>query len=277
MQSAKKEIRDTLAGYYTPEEINVFARYLLEKTVGVSSVKLLAEWDRKLTTEQQEQIRQMTARLKNYEPLQYILGECYFSGLQFHVRPGVLIPRPETEELVMRIAEEWSAKAIRLLDIGTGSGCIAVSLATLLPLSKVSACDISAEALEIARLNAASNRVIVDFQHKNILEESLSETFDVIVSNPPYVLEKEKEVMEQNVLRYEPALALFVPDADPLLFYRRIGLLAFEALTAEGTLYFEINQAYGKETKELLHTIGFGEVELYRDCFGKDRIVKAKR
>ena len=277
MQSAKKEIRDTLAGYYTPEEINVFARYLLEKTVGVSSVKLLAEWDRKLTTEQQEQIRQMTARLKNYEPLQYILGECYFSGLQFHVRPGVLIPRPETEELVMRIAEEWSAKAIRLLDIGTGSGCIAVSLATLLQLSKVSACDISAEALEIARLNAASNRVIVDFQHKNILEESLSETFDVIVSNPPYVLEKEKEVMEQNVLRYEPALALFVPDADPLLFYRRIGLLAFEALTAEGTLYFEINQAYGKETKELLHTIGFGEVELYRDCFGKDRIIKAKR
>lgn len=277
MQSAKKEIRDTLAGYYTPEEINVFARYLLEKTVGVSSVKLLAEWDRTLTTEQQEQIRQMTARLKNYEPLQYILGECYFSGLQFHVRPGVLIPRPETEELVMRIAEEWSAKAIRLLDIGTGSGCIAVSLATLLPLSKVSACDISAEALEIARLNAASNRVIVDFQHKNILEESLSETFDVIVSNPPYVLEKEKEVMEQNVLRYEPALALFVPDADPLLFYRRIGLLAFEALTAEGTLYFEINQAYGKETKELLHTIGFGEVELYRDCFGKDRIIKAKR
>lgn len=277
MQSAKREIRDTLAGYYSSEEINVFARYLLEKAVGVSSVKLLAEWDRTLTTEQQEQIRQMAGRLKNYEPIQYILGECTFSGLRFHVRPGVLIPRPETEELVLRIAEEWRGKAIRLLDIGTGSGCIAVSLASLLPQSKVSACDISAEALEIARENATSNRVIVDFQQKNILEESLPETFDVIVSNPPYVLEKEKEVMEQNVLRYEPALALFVPDADPLLFYRRIALLAFEALTSEGTLYFEINHAYGKETKELLHTIGFGEVELYPDCFGKDRIIKAKK
>lgn len=277
MQSAKKEIRQALAGYYSSEEINVFARYLLEKTVGISSVKLLAEWDRKLTTEQQEQIRQMTGRLKNYEPIQYILGECYFSGLVFHVRPGVLIPRPETEELVMHITDEWAGKEIRLLDIGTGSGCIAVSLASRLPQCKVSAWDISAEALEIARENAASNRVFVDFQQKNILEESIEETFDVIVSNPPYVLEREKKVMEQNVLRYEPVVALFVPDADPLLFYRRIATLALQALSPEGTLYFEINQAYGKETKELIHTTGFSQVELVQDCFGKDRIIKAKR
>ena len=277
MQSAKKEIRQALAGYYSSEEINVFVRYLLEKIVGISSVKLLAEWDRTLTTEQREQFRQMTGRLKNYEPIQYILEECNFAGLVFHVRPGVLIPRPETEELVLRIAEEWKGKEVRLLDIGTGSGCIAISLADRLPQCKVSAWDISAEALDIARENAVLNSVIIDFQQKNILEEPIGETFDVIVSNPPYVLEREKEVMEQNVLRYEPAIALFVPDADPLLFYRRIATLALHALTPEGTLYFEINQAYGKETTELLQTTGYSHVELIRDCFGKDRIIKAKR
>ncbi|MDD4637595.1 MAG: peptide chain release factor N(5)-glutamine methyltransferase, partial [Bacteroidales bacterium] len=197
--------------------------------------------------------------------------------LIFHVRPGVLIPRPETEELVMRITDEWAGKEIRLLDIGTGSVCIAISLASRLPQCKVSALDISMEALDIARENASLNSVVVDFQQKNILEESIDETFDVIVSNPPYVLEREKEVMEQNVLRYEPAVALFVPDADPLLFYRRIATLALQALSPEGTLYFEINQAYGKETKELLHTTGFSQVELVQDCFGKDRIIKAKR
>lgn len=277
MQSAKKEIRQALAGYYSSEEINVFARYLLEKIVGVSSVRLLADWNRTLTAEQREQFRQMTERLKTYEPIQYILGECYFSGLVFHVRPGVLIPRPETEELVMRIAEEWKGKEARLLDIGTGSGCIAIALADRLPQCKVSAWDISAEALDIARENAVLNNLSIDFQQKNILEEPIGETFDVIVSNPPYVLEGEKEVMEPNVLRYEPAVALFVADADPLLFYRRIATLALQALTPDGTLYFEINQAYGKETKELLQTIGFSQVELVQDCFGKDRIIKAKR
>lgn len=277
MQSAKKEIRQTLAGYYSSEEINVFARYLLEKIVGVSSVGLLADWDRTLTAEQREQFRQMTERLKTYEPIQYILEECYFSGLVFHVRPGVLIPRPETEELVMRIAEEWKGKEARLLDIGTGSGCIAIAIADRLPQCKVSAWDISLEALDIARENAVLNNLSIDFQQKNILKESIEETFDVIVSNPPYVLEGEKEVMEPNVLRYEPAIALFVPDADPLLFYRRIATLALQALKPEGTLYFEINQAYGKETKELLQTIGFCQVELVQDCFGKDRIIKAKR
>lgn len=277
MQSAKKEIRQALAGYYSSEEINVFARYLLEKIVGVSSVGLLADWNRTLTAEQQEQFRQMTERLKAYEPIQYILGECYFSGLVFHVRPGVLIPRPETEELVLRIAEEWKGKEARLLDIGTGSGCIAIALADRLPQCKVSAWDISTDALDIARENAVLNNLSIDFQQKNILEEPLGESFDVIVSNPPYVLEGEKEVMEPNVLRYEPAVALFVPDADPLLFYRRIATLALQALTPEGTLYFEINQAYGKETKELLQTIGFSQVELVQDCFGKDRIIKAKR
>jgi len=277
MQSAKKEIRQALAGYYSSEEINVFARYLLEKIVGVSSVGLLADWNRTLTAEQREQFRQMTERLKAYEPIQYILGECYFSGLVFHVRPGVLIPRPETEELVLHIAEEWKGKEAHLLDIGTGSGCIAIALADRLPQCKVSAWDISAEALDIARENAVLNNLSIDFQQKNILEEPLGESFDVIVSNPPYVLEGEKEVMEPNVLRYEPAVALFVPDADPLLFYRRIATLALQALTPEGTLYFEINQAYGKETKELLQTIGFSQVELFQDCFGKDRIIKAKR
>lgn len=277
MQSAKKEIRQALAGYYSSEEINVFARYLLEKIVGVSSVGLLADWNRTLTAEQQEQFRQMTERLKAYEPIQYILGECYFSGLVFHVRPGVLIPRPETEELVLRIAEEWKGKEARLLDIGTGSGCIAIALADRLPQCKVSAWDISTDALDIARENAVLNNLSIDFQQKNILEEPLGESFDVIVSNPPYVLEGEKEVMEPNVLRYEPAVALFVPDADPLLFYRRIASLALQSLTPQGTLYFEINQAYGKETKELLQTIGFSQVELVQDCFGKDRIIKAKR
>lgn len=277
MQSAKKEIRQALAGYYSSEEINVFARYFLEKIVGVSSVGLLADWNRTLTAEQREQFRQMTERLKTYEPIQYILGECYFSGLVFHVRPGVLIPRPETEELVLRIAEEWKGKEARLLDIGTGSGCIAIALADRLPQCKVSAWDISAEALDIARENAVLNNLSIDFQQKNILEEPIGETFNVIVSNPPYVLEGEKDVMEPNVLRYEPEIALFVPDADPLLFYRRIATLALQALTPEGTLYFEINQAYGKETQELLQTIGFCQVELVQDCFGKDRIIKAKR
>ncbi len=277
MQSAKKEIRQALDGYYSSEEINVFARYLLEKILGISSVGLLAEWNRTLTAEQREQFQQMTGRLKAYEPIQYILGECYFSDLSFHVRPGVLIPRPETEELVLRIAEEWKGKEASLLDIGTGSGCIAIALACRLPQCKVSAWDISSEALDIARENAALNNISIDFQQKNILEESIDGAYNIIVSNPPYILEREKEMMEPNVLRYEPAIALFVTDGDPLLFYRRIAVLAMQALSPDGTLYFEINQALGKETKELLQTIGFSQVELYQDCFDKDRIIKAKR
>jgi release factor glutamine methyltransferase len=220
------------------------------------------------------------SKLKKEIPIQYILGETEFFDLKFKVNNKVLIPRPETEELIEWVLKNSKLKTqnskLNILDIGTGSGCIAISLAKNLPNAEVYAIDISSEAIKIAQKNAEINKVSVNFIETDILKiEELQYTFDIIVSNPPYVRELEKEKMHQNVLANEPHLALFVENDNPLLFYDKIADLAKSYLTKNGNLYFEINQYLGKETVDLLKSKGFNTIELKKDLFDVDRMIKA--
>jgi release factor glutamine methyltransferase len=220
------------------------------------------------------------AELKKQKPIQYILGETEFYGLPFLVNENVLIPRPETEELVALILAEGKGKReegkVRILDIGTGSGCIPIALKKHLPEAEVSAIDVSEKALALAMKNAELNQVDFHFRLQDILAtDDLESSFDIIVSNPPYVRHLEKIEIQPNVLQYEPHLALFVADDDALLFYRKIAALAQKHLTPKGKLYFEINQYLGKETVALVESFGFTEVRLHQDIYGNDRMVSA--
>ena len=221
-----------------------------------------------------------TERLKAQEPIQYILGETEFYGLTFKLTKDTLIPRPETEELVDWILSNESFHQVpcRILDIGTGSGCIAVAVAKSLPVASVSAIDISQEALEIATANALENEVLVAFHKKDILKvTNLKQTYDVIISNPPYVRELEKTAMRSNVLEYEPASALFVTNEDPLVFYRKIAQLALESLSPEGWLYFEINEYLATEMSILLAQLGFMKIEIKKDFRAVPRMIKCQK
>ena len=223
-------------------------------------------------------MKSILQRLEKYEPIQYIEGKKYFSGREFFVRQGVLIPRPETEELVELAAQACKPNA-KILDIGTGSGCIAISLAKKLPEAEVHAWDISEAALEVAKQNNEQLSASVHFEQHDILTYLATgeEAFDLIISNPPYITESEKAEMEANVLAWEPSIALFVPDNDPLLFYRRIGELALRMLTPNGKLFFEINRAYGDATKQLLCNQGYKNIHIQKDLSGNDRFVYAER
>ena len=217
-------------------------------------------------------------KLQHEIPIQYILGTTYFYGLEFNVNENVLIPRPETEELVELIIKSNlktpKFNNLKILDIGTGSGCIAISLAKNIPDAQVFAIDVSEKALATAKENAVLNKVSVTFFQKNILETSdLEQQFDIIVSNPPYVRNLEKAEIKRNVLENEPHLALFVEDNDALLFYRKIADLATRSLSPEGKLFFEINQYLGKETVELLEKMHFKAIELHKDIYGNDRMI----
>ncbi len=216
------------------------------------------------------------SELKTEKPIQYITGEAWFYGYRFEVNENTLIPRPETEELVEWIVESIKneVSSIKILDIGTGSGCIPISLKKEIPNAVVSAIDVSEKALEMAKKNAVDNEVEVNFMLKNILEtELLNEKYNIIVSNPPYVRNIEKQEIKKNVLAYEPHLALFVEDNNALLFYRKIAELALTGLTPNGKLFFEINQYLGKETVELLDNLGFKNIELHKDFVGNDRMI----
>lgn len=217
-------------------------------------------------------------RLEQHEPIQYIIGETVFFSIPFLVNKHTLIPRPETEELVAWILEDAKNKdrILKVIDVGTGSGCIAISLAKELIDAEVSAIDISEGALEVAKRNANTNTVHVNFAVQDILKvEKLSENYDVIVSNPPYVRELEKKMMQENVLAFEPETALFVDDKDPLVFYRKIAELALSHLKDEGYLYFEINEYLGLEMTELLRQIGFTNCLIKKDSYGKERMIRA--
>ncbi|WP_264531097.1 peptide chain release factor N(5)-glutamine methyltransferase [Flavobacterium sp. N502540] len=221
----------------------------------------------------------LVLQLKKEVPIQYLLGKTHFYGLDFEVNENVLIPRPETEELVEWIINENSggtkSKKIKILDIGTGSGCIAISLAKNLPHAEVYAIDVSKKAIATAKRNAVRNKVEVTFMLQDILEtEELKHNFDVIVSNPPYVRNLEKKEIKKNVLDYEPHLALFVEDNDALIFYRKIAELARENLLQNGQLYFEINQYLGKEMIDLLEKMNFKNIELKKDIYDNDRMIK---
>ncbi|MDR3268915.1 MAG: peptide chain release factor N(5)-glutamine methyltransferase [Tannerella sp.] len=277
MNESAAYIRDSLKSLYPPEEIRSFSRRIMECVCGLSPVQQILRKDKQLSHTEKERIREIVQRLGKSEPIQYVLGETSFYGLVFEVNPSVLIPRPETEELVDHMLRTPTPAGMRVLDVGTGSGCIAVALAKRLTGATVFAVDISDAALETAKRNALRNGVSVQFMQADILSEPASSfpVFDRIVSNPPYVKESEKAGMHPNVLNYEPHQALFVPDDDPLLFYRRIATLAREKLTDNGSLFLEINAACGAIVVEMLHEKAFREIELMCDLSGKDRFVKA--
>jgi release factor glutamine methyltransferase len=284
-----KQIKDLfqseLKELYEVEEIDHFFFMLTEFYLSVNRLQLALNPEIIVTNEKNELFKEALKSFKNYLPIQYIIGETEFFGLPFKVNSSVLIPRPETEELV-----EWILKRqvtnknqLRILDIGTGSGCIAISLAKNLPNAKVYALDISNDALKIAIKNAQLNHVNIEFIKANILNSNAWNSefknlkFDIIVSNPPYVRELEKEQMKANVLNNEPHLALFVDDDNPLKFYKAITQYAVDNLSAQGDLFFEINEYLGSQMFQLLKEYGFSNIELKQDIFNKDRMIKATK
>ena len=272
------EIRDALRGHYPDSEALSLAKMLLTEAFGFSTLELYGGKDKEISGNRLRDLHEMLSRLKKNEPIQYIIGTESFCGLTFEVNPNVLIPRPETQELVRWIEADWKSVPCRILDIGTGSGCISISLAKFLEDAKVESWDISEGALQVARRNCVRNEVEVLLRQQDVLSAvPEGELYQVIVSNPPYICEKEKVDMDANVLDWEPETALFVPDADPLLFYRKIAELGVSMLCEGGALYFEINRAYGEETLRMLEGLGYRQLELRKDDFGNDRMIKACR
>ncbi|MGE0079512.1 MAG: peptide chain release factor N(5)-glutamine methyltransferase [Bacteroidales bacterium] len=271
-------INSRLSDFYPSTEIQSIRRLIIEDIVGIPHYQVHLMPDKIIDNETSEKVIATLQKLEAKQPIQYILGSTHFMDLPFRVNPSVLIPRPETEELVSWIIESNNVESPRILDIGTGSGCIAIALAKHLPNSQVSAIDISADALSTAQQNATDNCVDINFINTNILDipRIAGAPFDIIVSNPPYVRELEKQQMDDNVLNFEPHLALFVKDNDPLLFYRTIAQNASAWLKSGGKLYFEINEAFGNQTKDLLTASGFTDVEIRNDINGKDRMAFGK-
>lgn len=269
-----------ITSVYEENEAKSIVYLLLEHYLNLSKIDILLD----NFVNQPFDFQDIIIRLKAQEPVQYIIGETEFYGRKFKVTPDTLIPRPETEELVQLVVSSWplavgsvAQSPISVLDLGTGSGCIAISLACELPNAQVYAYDISEKVLKIAKENANRNNVNVIFEQLDILNfpPSSFSPFSIIVSNPPYVMNAEKSEMEQNVLDYEPHLALFVEDSNPLIFYKSIAEFAFKNLIINGLCIVEINQAFGLETAELFWNQGFRYVEVVKDMFGKDRMVKA--
>jgi release factor glutamine methyltransferase len=268
---------EKLTPLYDVMEAESFFNITLTALKGWKRVDVALNPEAELSTEEIEQWNAVLSQLEEQKPIQYIFSTTHFYGLDFEVNSSTLIPRPETEELVEWIIHENKRGGVtKILDIGTGSGCIAVSLAKNLPDAQVFAIDVSEEALKVSQRNAVANAVHVTFIQQDILTaETLPKQFDVIVSNPPYVRNLEKAEIKQNVLDYEPHLALFVDDNDALIFYRKIALLAKANLPKNGRLYFEINQYLGTETVQMLEDYGFTNVALKKDMYGNDRMVSA--
>lgn len=270
-----RELWRTLEPLYGNGEARAVTDYVLDVCFGLSKADIMCGAVEEMTAEKTAELNKIFGRLTEGEPVQYVLGRAEFSGRRFNVRPGVLIPRPETEELCAWItADSKAADCPKVLDIGTGSGCIAITLQLNMPESKVTAWDISADALDVARENAQLLGANVNFVRQDALNAKPEGEWDVIVSNPPYICEKEKKDMAVNVLEHEPHTALFVPDADPLLFYRAITRLAVQTLSKGGRLYFEINPIYADDTCRMMRDEGMTAVELRSDMYGKQRMAK---
>lgn len=275
MQSAIEYIRTELQNFYPDTEIRSFINLLISKVTGFNRTQIVVNKNTKISDEQRFLIQSFVEKLKKNEPIQYILGETEFYGLTFKVNDSVLIPRPETEELVEWVKSE-NENPQSILDIGTGSGCIAISLKSLLPATTITAFDISEKALETATENARLNQVDVKFEKTDILNNQLqNKQWNIIVSNPPYIPENEMSEILPNVLDYEPHLALFVPDNDPLLFYRKIAQFGKSHLTAGGKLYFEIHRDAGDSCVQMLRNAGYEDIVLRRDIFGNNRMIRA--
>ena len=278
IREGKRQLLAGLTAIYQEREAKAIADKAVGRLTGLTRVQLLLDKDKILAPEQIRQLAKWQSELSRHRPIQYVLGEAWFMGLSFFVEEGVLIPRPETEELVHWILETMDGKTGNVLDIGTGSGCIAIAIAKHHPKLNVSALDKSAEALRIARQNNRRFATAVRFRQLDILssdEKDFPEKCDLIVSNPPYVTADERKGMHQNVLAFEPEMALFVPDSEALLFYQKISGIAAKTLKNGGYLFFEINENFGKEVVGLLEHSGFSAIVLKKDLQGKDRIVKA--
>ncbi len=274
-----------LTPLYEAGEAKAVVRWLLDVRFGLSMADILCDKVSELPQAAQAELEAMMARLADGEPVQYVVGLADFCGRQFRVAPGVLIPRPETAELCQWVLEgrdeRGEARGYTLLDIGTGSGCIAITLAAEMPQAEVTGWDISEVALGIARENAERLGVDVSFEQRDILDSSRStlhaSLYDIIVSNPPYIEPREREGMERNVLDYEPHIALFAPEGNPILFYQRIADLAVRALKPGGSLYFELNPLTASSVGNYLTQIGFSRIEIRQDAFGKNRMLKATK
>lgn len=271
------QLKTDLQLLYDASEASAIAHELLHHITGLSKFERLIQKEQTLTSAQQDFFNQAKQRLVNSEPLQYIIGVQWFMGRAFEVNKHVLIPRPETEELVQWITNDWKNKAnIRILDIGTGSGCIPISLKLQLPQAHITTGDISAEALQVAERNALKHDAEIELMEIDFLDErtwQYLEQYDIIVSNPPYIPASEKPNMHRNVLDYEPELALFVPNKDPLLFYRKIARFAQTHLKQDGAVYCEVHKAHAYETKELFEQF-FNHVALRKDMNENERMVK---
>ena len=289
----------SLTPLYDAGEAQAIVRTVLDVKYGMTLTDIICGKVNELSSDEERNLEEIITRLQNGEPVQYVLGEADFAGRTFHVEPGVLIPRPETAELCQWIEEEVSSLDAddpkQILDICTGSGCIAITLGLTIPNSEVTGWDISEDALRIAQGNVEmlkARNVRIEYQDALMLpkaaeaaeiseaaeaESSLSKSWNIIVSNPPYICEKEKADMEKNVLEHEPSIALFVPDEEPLKFYRAIAEYASSALKSEGALYFEINPIYEKETREMLEELGFKDIKTKEDAYGKKRMMKAMK
>jgi release factor glutamine methyltransferase len=276
--NAYRQATNELNPIWGASEAQSIARIVVAKVSNLKLHEVSLSKNVSLTPSQLLKLNEYLKDLKQQKPIQYVLGETEFYGMTLNVTPSVLIPRPETEELVQWVISE-SKWASRFLDIGTGSGCISIALSKAFPTATIVATDISPLAIEVAQSNALLNQVNVDFLLNDLFSDTLydilQQPFNVIVSNPPYVMESEKESMHRNVLQYEPEAALFVPNDNPLLFYRRIGQVARPLLVDTGLLFFEINEALAPQTKSLLEGIGFKKVILKKDINGKDRMIMA--
>lgn len=281
MKKEQQYLQEQLQTYYSSGEAKAIARMVFETRFHYTLMDYCLGKDREFSEEERTDFENIVSRLLEKEPVQYVLGQAEFCGLTLGVEPGVLIPRPETEELVQWVASDATAPGRhRILDLGTGSGCIALALSSLLPGARVSACDVSEAALAVARKNALKLQLSVTFFYENILEPVLlsgPEVWDIWVSNPPYICFREQSEMSGNVCDYEPHSALFVPDDDPLLFYRAIARLGRKSLCEGGLLYFEINRAYGLQVVQMLEQEGYRSIELRTDMFGNDRMIKCVR
>ena len=280
LEECNKLLTSKLTTALDAGEARSTVRLLLEDVAFASPVDVMCHGERPLEPETVDLLLSMADRIAAGEPPQYVVGRARFCGVYLQVTPATLIPRPETEGLVDIITDRHrGGRDLRVLDIGTGSGCIAIALSRALPFARVDACDISAEALEVARGNARGLRAAVDFFRCDILREPLPDSplYDVIVSNPPYIARSEAAEMEPRVLDFEPHTALFVDDADPLLFYRAIARYARAALRPEGSLYFEINPLFATQLEQMLHTEGFARVDVQRDYCGRQRFAIAQR
>ncbi|MBD1398997.1 peptide chain release factor N(5)-glutamine methyltransferase [Pontibacter sp. JH31] len=279
IQQTAQYIRENIQTVYPEPEAGAIAQLVLEHVLHKSQVQLSLGQQEEITPAQEAQVQQAVGRLRRQEPVQYVLGMAHFYGLDLQVDERVLIPRPETEELVDLVVREHKGQQnLSVMDICAGSGCIPLALAANLQVDKVYGLELSEGALQVARANAERYSLPVEWLQQDVfdpIEGIAPHSLDIVTSNPPYVMEQEKALMRPNVLAYEPHLALFVPDSEPLKYYKRIAELGAGLLKKGGQLYFEINEQYGEEVRQLLLQYGFAEAEVVQDLFNKNRIVKA--